>query len=273
MPDENKHRFDLPGMSEEDLRIKARMAKIKHKILILSGKGGVGKSTVATNLAFSFAKTGKTGLLDIDINGPSIGRMTGIEGTPLIPVGDYVEPVDKDGVKIVTMASLLASPDQPVIWRGPMKMRAIKQFLSDIEWGDLDWLVIDSPPGTGDEPLSVCQLIPDLTGAIIVSTPQDIALLDARKTIEFARSLGVRVLGIIENMSGFVCPHCNKITDIFKTGGAQKSAIQMNVPFLGKIPLEPSIMDSGESGNPIVVASPESETAKIFADIAKRISE
>lgn len=263
----------LPGQGEEEQKIKERMDKIRHKILVISGKGGVGKSTVATNLVYAFTKMGAdTGILDIDIHGPSIGRMTGIEGMTLTMNQDQsVEPIVKDGVRIITMASILQDSDQPVIWRGPLKMKAIKQFLSDINWGELDWLVIDSPPGTGDEPLSVCQLIPELDGSIIVTTPQEVALLDARKTVKFSQAMSVKVLGIVENMSGFICPNCGERTDIFKSGGGEKAAGELGVPFLGKIPLEPAIMHSGEEGKPFVISSPESETAKALMAISEKL--
>ena len=266
---------NLPGKDESSEKIHNRMSKIKHKILVISGKGGVGKSTISTNLAYGFSKIGQnSGLLDVDIHGPSIGRMTGIEGLPLAVNEDKsIEPIIKDGVRIITMASLLQSSDQPVIWRGPLKMKAIQQFLGDINWSDLDWLVIDSPPGTGDEPLSVCQLLPDLDGSIIVSTPQEVALLDARKTVKFSQALGVKVLGIVENMSGFVCPHCGQRTDIFKSGGGEKAAKEFNIPFLGRIPIEPAIMESGEQGKPYVVENPDSESAKELMSIAQKIAD
>ena len=266
---------NLPGQDDSSKKIAERMSKIKHKILVISGKGGVGKSTVSTNLAYGFSKIGEnSGLLDVDIHGPSIGRMTGIEGMPLMVNPDQsIEPVIKDGVRIITMASLLKDADQPVIWRGPLKIKAIRQFLGDINWSELDWLVIDSPPGTGDEPLSVCQELPQLDGSIIVTTPQDVALLDARKTVKFSQALGVKVLGIVENMSGFVCPHCGQRTDIFKTGGGEKAARELNIPFLGRIPIEQAIMQSGEEGKPYVIEHPESESAKEMMSIAEKIKQ
>ena len=169
------------------------------------------------------------------------------------------------------MASLLQDSDQPVIWRGPLKIKAIKQFLGDIDWGELDWLVIDSPPGTGDEPLSAVQLLPEMDGSVIITQPQDLSLLDARKTVKFSQTIGVKVLGIVENMSGFICPHCGKRTDIFKSGGGKKAAEEMKVPFLGSIPIEPAIMESGEMGKPFVWMFPDAESSKIMKEIAGKI--
>ncbi|MCD6418765.1 Mrp/NBP35 family ATP-binding protein [bacterium] len=264
---------NLPGQGDEDRKIRERMAKIKHKILVISGKGGVGKSTFAANLAYAFVADGDSaGILDIDIHGPSQGRITGIEGLQMtINPDNSIKPIEKGGVRIVTMASLLQDSDQPVIWRGPLKMKAIKQFLGDIDWGELDWLVIDSPPGTGDEPLSAVQLLPEMDGSVIITQPQDLSLLDARKTVKFSQTIGVKVLGIVENMSGFICPHCGKRTDIFKSGGGKKAAEEMKVPFLGSIPIEPAIMESGEMGKPFVWMFPDAESSKIMKEIAGKI--
>lgn len=234
-----------------DMAIRENMARIKHKIIIMSGKGGVGKSTVATNLAFGLALAGfKIGLLDTDIHGPSLGKMLGIEGQFVRPSekGPGLMPIEVKGIKVITMASLLQDSDAPVIWRGPLKMGAIKQFLGEIEWGELDYLIIDSPPGTGDEPLSVCQLIPEADGSVIVTTPQDVALIDSRKTVRFSQALKIPILGIIENMSGFNCPHCGKPIDLFKVGGGERAAHSMGIPFLGRIPIDPKIVDSGDDG-------------------------
>lgn len=234
-----------------DEAIRENLARVKHKIIVMSGKGGVGKSTVATNLAFGLARRGfKIGLVDTDLHGPSLGKMLGIEGQLLHPSenGSGMSPIEIKGIKVVTMASLLQDADVPVIWRGPLKMGAIKQFLGEIEWGELDYLVIDSPPGTGDEPLSVCQLIPEADGSVIVTTPQDVALIDSRKAVRFSQALKIPVLGIVENMSGLLCPHCGKLIDLFKSGGGERAAESLAVPFLGRIPIDPKIVDSGDDG-------------------------
>ncbi len=260
---------------ETQFAIRGAMDKIKHKVLVLSGKGGVGKSTVAVNLAYGFAHLGyKVGLLDIDIHGPSIGKMAGIEGQLLVGgENKTIEPVVKDGIKIVTMASLLPPEDTPVVWRGPMKMKAIDQFLGEINWGELDVLVIDSPPGTGDEPLSISQRIPELDGAIIVTTPQDVALSDARRTVNFSKLLKVPVLGVIENMSGFICPHCGKRTDIFKTGGGEKAAQAMGLDLLGTLPLEPGVMSASDEGKAYILEHETSETAAAMMGIVQKLAE
>lgn len=249
------------------------MQKIKHKILVMSNKGGVGKSTLAVNLAFGLAKKGlQVGLLDIDMHGPNIPMMLAIEDMILTGDEKRIQPVHfMTNLKVVSMAFLLKDKSSPLIWRGPLKMGAIKQFLEDVEWGELDFMVIDSPPGTGDEPLSVVQLIKDIDGAIIVTTPQDLALLDSRKAVNFAKKLNMPVLGIVENMSGFTCPHCGKKIDLFKTGGGEKAANEMDVPFLGRIPIEPGIVTSGDEGKPFVQLHSESHTSKIFVEIVDQI--
>jgi ATP-binding protein involved in chromosome partitioning len=231
-----------------------RMCQIRHKVLVLSGKGGVGKSTVAVNLAFSLAEAGKrVGLLDIDIHGPSIPRLLGLGPPAIQSRDDAMRPVDySDRLRVMSIGFLLPEPDAAVIWRGPLKMSVIKQFLKDVEWGELDYLIIDSPPGTGDEPLSVCQLIPDADGAIIVTTPQEVALADVRKSISFCRAVQMPVLGVIENMSGFVCPKCGEVTDIFKSGGGETMAIEMGVAFLGSIPIDARVVQASDAGRPCV---------------------
>ena len=259
---------------QQEKRLNDNMNRIKHKLIVISGKGGVGKTTVAVNLAYGLAMNGhKVGILDVDIHGPNIAKMLGVEGAKLVgsPSGG-IDPIEVlPNLKAVSIAFMIDSPDKPIIWRGPLKMITIKQFLSDVNWGELDYLIIDSPPGTGDEPLSVCQLIPDIDGAIIVTTPQDVAILDSRKTVLFAQTLKVKVIGIIENMSGFICPHCRERTDLFKSGGGEKSAKELKVPFLGRIPIEPGIVASGDSGKPFINSTKDTETNRVMERITKEI--
>lgn len=248
-----------------------RMCSIKHKILVLSGKGGVGKSTVAANLAIALSKSGnKVGLLDVDIHGPSIPTILGLENTKIRPGNDEnsITPITvSDNLKTMSIGFLLADRNDALIWRGPMKIGVIKQFLRDVEWGDLDYLIADLPPGTGDEPLSMCQLIDDIDGAVIVTTPQEVALADVRKSINFCRKLKLPVLGVIENMSGFVCPDCGKVTDIFKRGGGENMCKQMKVPFAGRIPLTSEIVEAGDCGSLI----DNSAISDIFKPIIEKI--
>ncbi len=253
-------------MEAEQEQIRQRVRQIKHTILVLSGKGGVGKSTVAVNLAVSLARLGKTvGLLDIDIHGPSIPRVLNMEGAPLREDGEFILPVEvSENLKVMSIGFLLHDRDEAVIWRGPRKYNLIKQFLKDVNWGNLDFLIIDSPPGTGDEPLSIVQLLENADGAVIVTTPQEMALSDVRKGVNFCRELHLPIVGVVENMSGFVCPKCGEITEIFKAGGGEEMAKKMNVPFLGRIPLDPKIVDACDSGQPYMQNYPESETAKAF---------
>jgi ATP-binding protein involved in chromosome partitioning len=260
------------AVKEEDAKVARALARIKNRILVFSGKGGVGKSTVAANLALALSlRNQKVGLLDVDIHGPNLAKMLGVENKKLEISSETIKAVPiNENLKLVSMSFLLDSPDLPVIWRGPMKMKVIQQFLGDVDWGELDWLIIDSPPGTGDEPLSVAQLIP-ATGAIIVTTPQEVSVLDSRKAVIFAMKLNLRVLGIVENMSGMVCPHCGQRIDLFKTGGGEKAALEMHVPFLGKIPVDPRIVVSGDEGKPFAVHLADSEAAEAFQGIVDKI--
>jgi ATP-binding protein involved in chromosome partitioning len=250
-----------------------KMKKVRHKILVLSGKGGVGKSTVATNLALSFSMNGsEVGLLDVDIHGPDIPKMLGIEDERLLGGDNGIIPVlYPPHLKVMSMAFLLSDKDSPVIWRGPLKMKAIEQFITEVNWGELDYLIMDLPPGTGDEPLSIAHLIPDADGAVIVTTPQDVALLDSRKAVNFVRAINLPIIGIIENMSGFRCPHCGEEIKLFKMGGGEKAAKELGVPFLGRVPVDPRIVESGDSGEPFVLDFEKTESAKAFREIVKEI--
>jgi len=257
---------------EDEIKVSLALSQMKNRLLVFSGKGGVGKSTVAANLALALAQKGqKVGLLDIDIHGPNLAKMLGVEDKYLDISPAGIKPVQvNQNLKLVSMSFLLQDPNMPVIWRGPMKMKAIQQFLGDVKWDELDWLVIDSPPGTGDEPLSVAQLIP-ATGAVIVTTPQEVSLMDSRKAVAFARKLNLNILGIIENMSGMVCPHCGKRIDLFKEGGGYRAALELGVPFLGKIPLDPQIVTLGDEGKSFIDAQPKSEASQAFMRIVDNI--
>ena len=258
------------------IRLKENMNNIKHKIVVMSGKGGVGKSTVAVNLAVSLAEKGfKAGLLDIDIHGPSVPKLLGVDGV-MVTGGDdnFILPVKyNDNLSVMSVGFLMQDSDQAVVWRGPLKAGIIKQFLSDVKWGTLDYLIVDSPPGTGDEPLSVIQYIEKPDGAVIVTTPQDVALADVRKSVTFCAQLSLPVIGVVENMSGFVCPHCGTLTEIFKSGGGESMADDMGVPFLGSIPIETQVAHSGDSGFPHLSSAVNESTAaqKNFAEIVNSI--
>lgn len=248
------------------------MARIKHKIIIASGKGGVGKSTVTVNLSRALQMKGlRVGILDGDITGPDIPKLLGIEDERLKQGLEGIEPAQAEGIKAASMALILTSRDMPVVWRGPMKMAAIKQFIQDVNWGDLDFLLVDMPPGTSDEPLSVVQLIPDLAGAIIVTTPQDVALLDSRKAVNMVKAMKLPVLGIVENMSGLVCPHCGEIISIFGSGGGEKMAEEMDVPFLGAIPMDPKVCALGDRGETFVQGG--TVAGESFSKIVERLLE
>jgi Mrp family chromosome partitioning ATPase/predicted Fe-Mo cluster-binding NifX family protein len=258
----------------EDRRaLQSRLCRIRHKVVVLSGKGGVGKSTVAVNLATALMMSGKrVGLLDVDIHGPSIPTMLGLERELIQGNEEGLLPIDLQGLKVMSIGFLLQNQDDAVIWRGPMKMGVIKQFLKDVVWGDLDFLIIDSPPGTGDEPLSVCQLIGTLDGAVIVTTPQKVAAVDVRKSITFCRQLHVPVLGVVENMNGFACPKCGEVTQILPSGGGRRIAEDMSVPFLGSIPMDPQIAESCDNGKAYVHHYATTPTAAIMRDIIQPIA-
>ena len=243
---------------------------VKAIIAVASGKGGVGKSTTAVNLALALAASGRSvGLLDADIYGPSMPRMVGITGKPSSPDGKTLDPMQRFGLKVMSIG-FMVDEETPMIWRGPMVQSALSQMLRDVNWGELDILVVDMPPGTGDAQLTMAQQVP-LAGAVIVSTPQDIALLDARKGLRMFQKVDVPVLGIIENMSYFACPHCGERTDIFGHGGARAEAERLGTPFLGEVPLHLSIRETSDAGNPIVVSDPESEHAQAYVKVAEAV--
>lgn len=243
---------------------------VAHVVAVASGKGGVGKSTVAANLAVTLGSQGKrVGLLDADIYGPSVPMMFGISGQPLVQ-GNRIQPFEKYGIKLMSLGFLL-DVDTPVIWRGPMVMRAVEQMLGDVDWGPLDYLIVDLPPGTGDAQLTLSQRVP-LSGAVIVTTPQDIALIDARKGLAMFQKVAVPVVGIIENMSTFVCPHCGEETDIFKRGGGERTSEILGCAFLGRIPLDPAIVAGGDAGEPIVVSDAQGSHARAFEAVANAVN-
>ncbi|WML67023.1 MAG: Iron-sulfur cluster carrier protein [Methanoregula sp. SKADARSKE-2] len=246
---------------------------MKHVILVLSGKGGVGKSTVSVNLAFALANHGKkTGLLDLDFHGPNIPKMLGIEDQRPAVLANALEPVHVTGnLEVMSIAFMLPDTSSPVIWRGPMKMVAIQQFLAEVNWGPLDYLVVDLPPGTGDEALSIAQLSPNVRGAVIVTTPQDVAVMDAMKAAKFIEMLALPVIGVIENMSGLICPHCHEEIDLFSKGGGRKAAEDLNVPFLGAIPLDPEMVKSGDSGRAFIVRHLDSPAWKAVNDVMENL--
>ena len=253
--------------------INERFCLTKYKILVLSGKGGVGKSTVAVNLAVALADAGhKVGLVDIDIHGPSIPQMLNLHSARLQVAGNMIEPIFfGENLKVMSIGFAIEERDAPVIWRGPMKMQVIKQFLKDVDWGMLDYLIIDSPPGTGDEPLSIAQLIPHPASALMVTTPQQVSVIDVRRCINFCRKVDLQLLGVIENMSGFVCPYCGLKIDIFRTGGGQKMAEDMGVPFLGSIPIEQEIVNACDEGKPFLQHHSDSVAFGVFGEMVSRI--
>ncbi len=259
----------------QDIAITSALTKIKHKILVMSGKGGVGKSTVATNLALGLANRGyRVGLMDVDLHGPDICRMLNLkdrlqstkEGeNSLVPPMRF-----NDKLKIMSLEYMMENRDEAIIWRGPLKIQAIRQFIAEIDWDRLDYLVIDAPPGTGDEPLSVAQTIKDVH-ALIVTTPQEVALADVRKSINFCRHVNIKILGIVENMSGFICPHCDKPVDIFGTGGGKKTALEFNLTFLGNVPMDPKVVTGGDSGRPYLSSGAGSASTKAFDHVINNV--
>lgn len=262
---------------EQQRRIRDAMLRINHKIAVISGKGGVGKSIVTVNLAAAFVVHGlhgKVGILDADITGPCVPKILGLKGEHFQsgPAG-MAPALSPYGIKVTSMAFLLPSDESPVIWRGPLKMKAIQQFLSEIVWGDLEFLFIDLPPGTGDEPLSIMQLLPEMDGVVIVTIPSEVSLEVVKKAVTFSRKLNIPIIGIVENMSGFVCPECGAEYDIFGSGGGHKIAEDLGVPFLGKIPIDPQICEDSDRGTPFVYEHRDSKSTKAFMEIVEKIKE
>ncbi|MEM2929564.1 MAG: Mrp/NBP35 family ATP-binding protein, partial [Thermoproteota archaeon] len=275
VPQEQHTGFKREGLEEQEKRLRERMSKVRHKVAVISGKGGVGKTMVTVNLAVVFAKKstpGKVGILDADIHGPCVPRMIGMKGDILriSPIGAF-PATGPLGIKVVSIDFLLPSQETPVIWRGPLKMSAIRQFLSDITWGELDLLLIDLPPGTGDEALSVMQLLPEMDGVVIVTIPSEVSQDVVKKAVMFARELNIPVIGVVENMSGLICPNCGTRIDVFKTGGGEAMSRELGIDFLGKIPLDPRICEASDEGMPFIINQEDSPAAKSFAEIAEKI--
>ncbi len=259
-------------IKKEDQAIKNSLSKIKHKIFILSGKGGVGKSSVSANLAASLSKKGyKTGLMDVDVHGPSIAQMLGLTELLDISKENLLLPKQvNENLKVVSVQALMQDKDQAIIWRGPAKNGMIRQFVSTVDWGELDFLIIDAPPGTGDEPLTVVQTIPEAQG-VIITTPQEVALSDIRKSISFCKTVRLKTLGIVENMSGFKCPHCKESIDLFSSGGGEKTALAQGLGFLGSIPFDLRVVASGDKGVPVMLEDQASEFTKAFDQVVENI--
>ena len=259
--------------SDQDAHVTESLQKIKNKLIVMSGKGGVGKTSVSVNLGIALADKGyKVGIMDVDLHGPDVPRMLGLEGMLTLNQNQKLTPMSfSENLQAVSVESLTQNKDDAIIWRGPIKHSAIRQFISDVAWGELDFLIIDSPPGTGDEPLSVAQTIPD-SKAIIVTTPQEVALADIRKSINFCKTVKMEIFGLIENMSGFTCPNCGEKIDLFGSGGGKRTAEAMGVTFLGKIPFDLNVVSCGDTGVSFQEKYKDSTVTKAFADIAEKMS-
>jgi Mrp family chromosome partitioning ATPase len=260
------------SQDEADKSIKKSLEKIKNKFLVMSGKGGVGKTSVSANLSIALAGMGyQVGLMDVDIHGPDVPRMLGLNGMLNVGKSNKLSPMRySENLRVVSIESLIPNKDDAIIWRGPLKYSVIKQFVGEVDWGDLDYLVIDSPPGTGDEPLTIAQMISDAK-AIIVTTPQEVSLADVRKSINFCKAVKMQILGLIENMSGFICPHCGKGVDLFGAGGGERTAKAAGINFIGKIPFDPNVVSCGDAGVSLQEKYANSQVARAFTDIVNKI--
>lgn len=259
--------------TSQDAAVDSSLKKIKNKYIVLSGKGGVGKTSTSVNLAMALANKGfNVGIMDVDLHGPDVPRMLGLKGMLDLSKNNKLNPMRySDNLKVVSVESLIASKDDAIIWRGPLKYSAIRQFIGEVEWGELDFLIIDSPPGTGDEPLTVAQTIHDAK-AIIVTTPQEVSLADVRKSISFCRTVKMDILGLIENMSGFACPHCNEMVDLFGSGGGEKTAGSAGIPFLGRIPFDPNVVSCGDNGISFQKKYADAQVTRAFTELAEKVS-
>ncbi len=259
---------------EQDASVRNSLGRIKNKFIVMSGKGGVGKTSTAVNLSIALARKGfQVGIMDVDLHGPDVPRMLGLEGMPDLNSNRKLTPLRySDRLGVISMESFLPKRDDAIIWRGPLKFSAIRQFIADVEWGDLDFLVIDAPPGTGDEPLTVAQQIPEAQ-AIIVTTPQEVALADVRKSISFCRTVKLEIFGLVENMSGLACPHCGEKIDLFGAGGGERTATEMGIRFLGRIPIDPKMVACGDSGRSFQESYADSPVTHAFSAIADTMAE
>ena len=256
-----------------DAAVGQALGRIKNKILVMSGKGGVGKTSTSVNLSVALAQKGhRVGLMDVDLHGPDVPRMLGLDKMPDMSANGKLNPVPySENLSVISIESLTPGKDDAIIWRGPVKYSAIQQFIGDVDWGDLDFLVIDAPPGTGDEPLTVAQTITDAK-AVIVTTPQEISLADVRKSINFCKTVKMDIFGIIENMSGFSCPHCGEVIDPFGTGGGEKTAAAAGINFLGRVPFDPNVVACGDAGTAIQARHADSPVAAAFNSVAEKLS-
>ena len=259
--------------TKQDDAVDSSLKKIKHKYIVLSGKGGVGKTSTSVNLSMALANKGfNVGIMDVDLHGPDVPRMLGLKGMLDLTPNNKLNPIRySDNLKVVSIESMIASKDDAIIWRGPLKYSAIRQFIGEVEWGELDFLIIDSPPGTGDEPLTIAQTISDAK-AIIVTTPQEVSLADVRKSISFCRTVKMDILGLVENMSGFACPHCNKMVDLFGSGGGEKTATTAGIPFLGRIPFDPNVVSCGDNGISFQEKYADTPVSRAFIELAEKVS-